>query len=86
MLVEPRPLLQLGVDLYPVALPADSVIITIFENTGSLPGSALYARNGEVGGATSAHAHRVAAAHLLAPQQLSAFVECCPDAFSSFQE
>ena len=86
MLVEPLPLLQPGVDLSPAALPADSVIITIFVNTGSQPGSVLYARNGEADGATSALAHHVAAAHLLEPPQPSAFVECCSDAFSSFQE
>ncbi len=84
MPVKPRLPLRLDVDPFRAALPACTVTITTPKNMGSLPGSVLYARNGEADGATSAHAHHVAATLLLAQQQHSAFFERNCDAFSSF--
>ena len=84
MPVEPRLPLRLDVDPFRAALPACTVTITTPRNTGSLPGSVLYARNGEVDGATSAHAHHVVAIPLSELQQHFAFFERIYDAFSSF--
>ena len=84
MPVRPRLPQRLDVDPFRAALPAGTVTITMPRNTGSLPGSVLYARNGEVDGATSAHAHHVAATLVLALQQHFAFFERNCDAFSSF--
>ena len=84
MLVEPRLPPRLDVDPFRAALPACTVIITTPKNTGSQPGSVLYARNGEADGATSAHAHHAVATPLSALQQRFAFFERNCDAFSSF--
>ena len=84
MPVEPRLPLRLDVDPFRAALPASTVIITMPGNTGSLPGSVLYARNGEVDGATSAHAHHAVATPLSALRRHFAFFERNRDAFSSF--
>ena len=84
MRVGPHLPLQLDVDQFRAALPAHTVIITTPRTTGSLPGSVLYARNGAVDGATSAHAHHAVATPLSALRQRFAFFERNCDAFSSF--